>query len=161
MTPDLVFAAVTVIGIAAAYHAFRTWVADRALARGDTNAWEALSARLDSHSRFADSERESFREERRIWEETATSIIKRLNTLEISVEAMARDVGAAMRHQEATIAVTDSFVTKDMQKALAEDWFRKFQQLERDINVVKSHTESQLAGTLAAIGTNTSRGFNR
>lgn len=111
MTPDLVFAAVTVVGIAAAYHAFRTWVADRALARASDSALKDVSARLGA--------------------------------LEM------RTLG------------DDIYVTKDMQKALAEDWFRKFQQLERDINVVKSHTEAQLAGTLAAVGANTARGFNR
>jgi hypothetical protein len=48
-----------------------------------------------------------------------------------------------------------------VQKQLAEDWLKKFRQLEADWKKLKEHADSQVAGTLAQVMAQQPRGFNR
>jgi|SoimicmetaTmtLPB_FD_contig_41_3138904_length_533_multi_1_in_0_out_0_1 hypothetical protein len=50
---------------------------------------------------------------------------------------------------------------EQVQKQLAEDWLKKFRQLETDWKKLKEHVDSQTAGTLAQLTSTQSRGFNR
>jgi len=46
-------------------------------------------------------------------------------------------------------------------KAMAEDWLKKFMQLERDWQRLKEHADSQYAGARAQLESNQPRGFHR
>lgn len=48
-----------------------------------------------------------------------------------------------------------------VQKQLAEDWLKKFRQLEADWRKLKEHADSQIAGSLAQLTSQQTRGFNR
>lgn len=48
-----------------------------------------------------------------------------------------------------------------IQKQLAEDWMKKFRQLEGDWKKLKEHADSQFAGTIAQLTSQQPRGFNR
>jgi len=65
------------------------------------------------------------------------------------------------RMQNATdLRVTELREERDVfVKNLAEDWKRKFAELETSNNAMRKHIDSQVAGTIAQLP-NTGRGFN-
>jgi len=68
---------------------------------------------------------------------------------------------AATRVTDASLAVLTARLDQQelVTKKLAEDWRKKFTELEADWQKLKQHADSQFAGALAQMPT--ARGFNR
>lgn len=70
------------------------------------------------------------------------------------MESIGRELNAANLRITELREERDAFV-----KSLAEDWKRKFSELEQSNAALRKHIDSQVAGTIAQLPT-TGRGFN-
>ena len=81
----------------------------------------------------------------------------------INEQAARRVTDERLIHQDTRIDLLDQALASLVKerKAMAEDWMKKFVQLERDWQKLKEHADSQYAGARAQLESNQPRGFHR
>lgn len=88
----------------------------------------------------------------------------------VTTAMLARDFGRRWLQELAATRASNEVLTavllrqdesEKVLKKLAEDWMKKFVQLERDWQKLKEHADSQYAGALAQAQPHQTRGFGR
>lgn len=81
----------------------------------------------------------------------------------LAEQAARRVTDERLKHQDDRIDLLDQSLASlaKERKAMAEDWMKKFVQLERDWQRLKEHADSQYAGARAQLESNQPRGFHR
>jgi hypothetical protein len=81
----------------------------------------------------------------------------------INEQSARRVADERLKHQDDRIDLLDQSLTSlaKERKAMAEDWMKKFVQLERDWQKLKEHADSQYAGARAQVEANQPRGYHR
>lgn len=81
----------------------------------------------------------------------------------IGEQSARRVADERLKHQDDRIDLLDQSLASLVKerKAMAEDWMKKFTQLERDWQRLKEHADSQYAGARAQLESNQPRGFHR